>query len=233
MEDPVALKVDTVTNAIDSLETAVDFLSRNDEMKWKWVAFALHHSLYSFCVAALHNGSWTDVITSGKDDKGFYAKVGDGGWRRSKREYVNGGPAYRIHWDSISGDPPQAQPSARKKKRPDRPSQSKLIGFWTALARVQDGYLWMGRMVTTQPLLLSDDEIDNIAWLTNEVRNNLTHFVPKLHLIDIASIKATGSTVIDAIEFLALESYAVMYRSGDMRSRVERAIKVIRQELNT
>lgn len=233
MADAEALQVDTVTNAIDSLETALGFLARRDEMRWKWVAFALHHSLYSFCVAALHNGNWTEVITSGNDDKDFYARVGDGSWRKSKRQHVNGGPAYRIRWDPIPGDPPQVKSSGTSKNRSPRPSQSKLIGFWTALARAQDGYLWMGRMDEMRPLSLSDDETDNIVWLTNEVRNNLTHFVPKLHLIDIASIKATCSTVIDAIAFLALESNAVMYRRSGSRGRIERAIKATRRELNT
>jgi hypothetical protein len=44
------LWIDEVENPIDSLETALQFLQREDNLKWKWIAIALHHSLYSFYI---------------------------------------------------------------------------------------------------------------------------------------------------------------------------------------
>ena len=75
-------------NAIDSLETAASFLLRPDNLKWKWIAIALHHSLYSFAIACLENGNYDNVLSRGhrEDDHVFSRKGDDPFWMRSTME---------------------------------------------------------------------------------------------------------------------------------------------------
>ena len=107
-----------------------------------------------------------------------------------------------------------------------------MIGFWTALARVQDSFFWMNRMMTTKALSLTDDELRDIVWLTNEVRNDLTHFIPKYYTIDVPSIRSTGLTAVRAIEFLATRSYAVHLRSEEKRRRLSTALETLKRILD-
>ncbi len=59
-------RIDEKSNAIDSLQKAVVFLSKtkNDQFYWKWFIVAIHHAIYHFMLFALQNsdlsGVWAD-----------------------------------------------------------------------------------------------------------------------------------------------------------------------------
>ena len=134
------LNVNATTNAIDYLESAAQFLEREDDFKWKWIALAVYHALYGFCVVALEhsNPDWVLSTRGGKDDEGAFCKHGNQTrWSKCKRRYIGRGKsAYRIEWVETDELPPE--PSV-----PDDPfawTKGKLIGFWTALARIQDRF---------------------------------------------------------------------------------------------
>jgi len=184
-ESPNAICIDEKENAIDPLETALSFLSREDNLKWKWFTLALHHSLYSFCISALVHGNYEQVLSKGyNDDKDVSGKFGNEKPRKSRivqfyiKKYRT--PAYRIEWDEVESFPKPTKKIKSKKKK-----KEKLISFWTALARVQDDYSWMKRFVHTKAVKISDEELKFICWLSEEVRNDLTHFIPKTYGIGI------------------------------------------------
>jgi len=219
-------------NATESLERAAAFASEGTEWCWKWVGFAIHHALYSFCLTALHHGNWEHVASSGRrdEDDGMKCWRGPGSempGRVSRIQKVNGGPAYRIVWDPVD-DPFPSGNSATVKDRPF--SKSKVIGFWTALARVQDGYHWMDRYVGSRPLVLTDDELESIVWLTSKVRNNLMHYLPHLNWIDTRSIRYTTAVAVKAVEFLVFESRS-MGLPLDRQERVRQAINQLRSNI--
>lgn len=229
-EDTFSVYVDETENAIDSLETVIDFLKREDNLKWKWIVFALHHSLYSFCISALEKGNYETVLARGykEDNKVIITKLNEGITRESRivpffiKEYKT--PAYRIEWDEVDKIP-------EKKLKPI--AGNKLIGFWTALARVQDEYFWMGRLHGQKALTISDEELKKICWLIEKVRNDLTHFVPKGYSIDILSIIDACQVVLQKIEFLALESYSINYLNYEQATkRVKDALKIINAKLD-
>lgn len=225
--------LDEVENAVDSLETAVAFLTRNDNLKWKWIAFAMHHSLYSFSIACLVNGNYDNVLSSGKnDDNNQYCMMGNNNkkWKKSRRVKKYNGPGYVIEWEDTDEVPAEASPKEieeMEKKKHKR----QLIGFWSALARVQDSYYWMGRSVITRAVKLSDEEWKSIKWLTNSVRNDLMHFVPKLLSVSIRSVKKACLDLLRVIEFLALDSGALLYHRTDWRQRIVDAATSFRNEV--
>ena len=213
-------RISTVPNAVDSLETAASFLARQDEFKWKWVAIALHHALYIFCVTAINNGNPDNVTTTfSNSDDNLWCRIGnDQKWKRSKKVKVGFGPAYRIEWLPTEDTPPEFNEEKEGKNK--RPS---LIGFWTALARVQDQYYWMGRLSNTKALELTDIEVDDIVFLSIALRNEFVHYVPKWYLFDIPCTMKAIKTALRAVEFLALKSNAIYIEDG-WRTRVESAV---------
>ena len=228
-ESPKSIHVDEKENAIDSLETALSFLNRNDNLKWKWVAFALHHSLYSFCIAALENGNYENVLVKGNESK-IMVKKGNDAWKKaSPKPFFIGKfqtSAFRIEWEN-SLDEPEFTFTKKKKM----PKQS-LIGFWTALARVQDDYFWMGRLYGMKAVKINDVELKQIVWLTDAVRNDLTHFIPKGYSISAIDVIEASLTFIKIIEFLTIESFAILFLSHDNSiSRIKSCLGEIRKRL--
>jgi hypothetical protein len=228
--DERSFYLNEVENAIDSLETAVSFLDRNDNLKWKWIAFALHHSLYSFCVACLVNGNYENVLTSGRDDdKTHFCKLGiDRKWKKSKRVNRPKSDGYTIEW-SYTEEEPTVNPVGTQKGH----RKENLIGFWTALARVQDQVFWMGRMVHTKALMLSEDEWQSLEWLTSQVRNGCVHFVPKGLAVSIKSMQKASLDILRTIDFLSLQSYAVLYTEHEQsQARIKTALEAFRSKVS-
>lgn len=214
-----AIYLDEKENAIDSLETALQFLERNDNLKWKWFAFAIHHSIYSFCIAALENGNYENVLmTNWKDDNNLYVqKSQDHRIKKSKISYFHiknyKTSAYRIQWTDVASIP--SKDKSKKQKR----AKEKLISFWTALARVQDSYFWMARLHGQKSLRISDKELTSIIWLSDAVRNDLTHFIPKSYAVGITDIIEAARIVIHKIDFLIFESFSILFIDWEQSQR--------------
>ena len=230
-ESPYYISIDEKENAIDSLETALSFLGRDDNLKWKWFVLALHHSLYSFCVSSLEHGNYEQVLSKRyNDDEDLYVKFGNDQPRKSKivpffiKNYKT--PAYRIEWEVVESFPENKKIKKNKKKK------EKLISFWTALARVQDDYYWMRRYIHTKAVKINDEELHSICWLSEQVRNDLMHFIPKGYSIDILSIIAASKIVLSIIEFLVLKSYAVNFFDFEKsQKRVKETLESIWKKL--
>lgn len=228
--DERSFYLNEVENAIDSLETAIGFLDRNDNLRWKWKAFALHHSLYSFSIACLVNGNYENVLSSGRnDDDNHFCQMGnDVKWRKSKSINRPRSGGYTIQWSYTDEEPTLDSTRSTEGQR-----RQNLIGFWTSLARVQDQVFWMGRMIHTRALALSEEEWQSIEWLTNQVRNGCVHFVPKSLAVSIASVKTASLDILRAIEFLAFESYAIVYTEHEQaQKRIKAALQTFRSRVS-
>lgn len=98
-EQKYLFTLNEVENSVDSLKVACQTAISDSEFKWKWLPILLHHSLYSMCIACLNQGNYQNVLSSGKDDLDNYSKVGkDVTFKKSERQYLSKGPAYRIIW---------------------------------------------------------------------------------------------------------------------------------------
>ncbi len=226
--------INAVENAIDSLETAVSFLDRNDNLKWKWIAISLHHSLYSFCIACLKNSDYTNVISTINDGNLYIKKGNDSNWKKSKKDPRKNGPGYTIKWENTNEEPKRTTGEERIKitGKKSKEKGSKLIGFWTALARVQDQTLWMGKLMCTKALVLSDAEWQSIEWTTEQVRNATVHFIPKYLAVSIPSVKSASIDILRVIEFLALESFSIAYTNYEQDiKRIKMALDIFRSKI--
>jgi len=222
--------VTEIENTVDSIETAVVFLGRRDEYRWKWISFALHHALYSLCIASLVHGNYKVVLKSqGNDDKHYFRRGLHDKWKQSKIIRRDDSPYYTIKWGEIENDPPQIESKSNKKPKKDH-----LISFWSALARVQDQEYWMGRLYGIKALKLTESQVKNIIWLVVEVRNDLMHFIPKSYGISIQDLKAAFIDIIEVIEFLAFESNPFLFSfKPEIEIPLKEAINSFKQKIDT
>lgn len=228
-EDPSALHLDGNENAIDSLETIIQFLDRDDNLKWKWIVFAFHHSLYSFCVSALEKGNYANVLMKGKEDdicvqfdkeKPIKSEI----QRFSIKGYKT--PAFRIIWNEIEEFP------QLELKKNNKIKKEILIGFWSDLARVQDQKFWMGRLFGQKAVPVNDEELEQIVWLIEKVRNDLAHFIPKGYSIDIYSIIKAIQVILDKIDFLVFQSFSILFiDSNKSQKRIKNTLEKINGKL--
>lgn len=227
------LYTDSVENSINSLESLNYFLDlkMKDDMQWKWIIFALHHCFYHFCINNLEGTDARAEVMVEKYRSNFpeYAQVGENPWMKSVRKKDGKYPLYLIDWDEIDGEPN----FDNEKKPKEKVIKKELLGFWTALERVQDGKVYMKRFTMSKPLELSDDDKENILRLV-DLRNTFMHFEPMGYSIEFAYIIALASGIIDLIERVALKTNQVRYRhdSGE-KERVKTALKDIRSKLDS
>ena len=224
------LSVNAVTNALDYLESAAHFLERRDDFKWKWIAISVYHALYSFCILALEKGNPEWTLSYGRnDDDGRYCKRGqETRWSKSKQNRFGSGPAYRIEWEETD-----EEPSESKVEEDDLAwTRRKLIGFWTAIARIQDERSIVHDVVS-KPVAVTDEDLRAIQWLALRVRNELIHFVPKFWDISIEGIQSGSSSALKVIESLVFESHTLYRIDEDGRCRIRKAIDSLRSGLTT
>jgi hypothetical protein len=226
------MHVNAVTNAIDYLETAVSFLNRSDDFKWKWIGISVYHSLYSFCILALDKGNpdWVVKKKRGdkKSDKGRFCKRGqETHWSKSRVEPVfDSGPAYRIVWEPTDDVPPSFDTPPNDFAWLD----CELIGFWTALARIQDERSMVSDVVSKSVVIL-DEDMRAIQWLALKVRNELIHFVPKFSGISIEGIQHGCSSILTVIESLVFDSNTLWMIEEDGRVRITKALNELRKKI--
>ncbi len=220
------LSLNEIDNAINSLIVAKEFIEKDDIFKWKWVAIALHHSLYSFCISALVNGNYDNVLsnTKNEDTDGWLTRDNEKWKRLCKKNYENR-KYYRLVWFDKEEKPPEKKPT------PQKNSQQKLIGFWTALARVMDGEYWMGRTVRSKALHLNDEDLEKIYWVTEFVRNDLVHFIPKIKVLDIDYLKECLIVILESIEFLISDSNSIKGFTVNSHPSAREAIIKIKKKL--
>ena len=227
IENENYLSLNEIDNAINSLMVAREFIEKDDVLKWKWVTIALHHSLYSFCISALVNGNYDNVISFSKnEDSDGWITRDDEKWKRLRKKKYETRPYYRMVWFETDENPPKMNPKEKNNK------SEKLIGFWTALARVMDGEFWMGRLSCSKPLVLEDDDLEKIYWATEFVRNDLVHFIPKIKVFDINYLKKCLIVIIKSIEFIITESRSINGFSINSHPSISESISIINKKLN-
>ena len=208
------MTIDSVENAVDSLESILSFLERTNNIKWKWILFSLYHSLYMFCVINLTGSNYKQVLRNyNNEDNRIQVRKGNDSWKISKRVKRESGKGYTIEWVTLNTQPETLNPQQVNEQNPNIIENNKdefLISIYTALARVQDGYIWMSRDPISKPLVLTNEECDSIDQLVY-FRDKFQHFIPVMWSYEIDIFKKICLDVLRVIEFLALETNQIDY----------------------
>lgn len=225
------IRLDGKENAIDYLESCCLFFPREDSLKWKWIGFSITQSLYSFCILNLDTNNPAS-LSQENDNKVYYKREGMIRWRKSKRIETDELPGYRITWEDTDEEPGGEEPQTAEDliegaiKHMDR----NLLGFWSALARVQDSEHWMKRYYGSREVTISDPDLINIGYLYEAIRNEVVHFRPKLLRHHIPKIKECCLSSIHVIENLAFDT-GNLFMEKEQKERIRKSLEVIKQGL--
>ena len=96
----------------------------------------------------------------------------------------------------------------------------KLVGLREALELCQNPDV-MRMLIHSKPLVMTRTQKESIEFLTNELRNNFEHYLPKLWSIELHGLPETAMDVLDVIHFLALETGTYVNLDGDQRNKIE------------
>ncbi|MBI2845519.1 MAG: hypothetical protein HYX86_03125 [Chloroflexi bacterium] len=83
------LIVDEKGNAIDYLEVAARFLGWDNDLKWKWVAIALHGALYGFAILALKRTAPKCTVIEQRKGKEYLIDIREAIRRCQDTNYMN------------------------------------------------------------------------------------------------------------------------------------------------
>lgn len=226
--------MDEIENAIDSLETALFIITRNDTLKWKWISSCLLHSLYSFCIANLTGTNYETVLTSvdNPDDNNFI-KRGEDNWKKSKTIKRESGLGYTIIWEEIDQDTKNIlEQKSVIKKNIGNSSKNVLIDFWSALARVQDGYGQMNMYIFSKPLVLTEIQWVSIEFIFRAV-NEFIKFVPMLSSNSVIEFKKHCSNLLIVIKFLSLETGNILFFEKGAKKRIIYTLDKLKEYFST
>lgn len=190
-----SFKIDSFINPVDDLETILFLYKRKSKLKWKDIIMHLHHALYMYSIAIIKGSNPDDVTNSGRDNyNNIFFKKGNDRWKKSRIVRYKDTPLFQFEWDYIDYEPKFDYAPLDENENIRR----NLIGFWTAIARIQDGEFYMGRL-GAKPISLTDEEKDAIIKLNN-YRNKFEHFIPVTWGIEVSSLKKIGAIIINIIE---------------------------------
>ncbi|MBU4366549.1 MAG: hypothetical protein KKF10_05400 [Verrucomicrobia bacterium] len=221
-----SLVLDGVENATDSLQKAAVFAVSDDAMKWKWLPLTIDHALYTAAISCLaHNLC-------------FVMKDSFGGWivspakllkEKAQSVVFNGGELHgpqRIMWENGNDS------TSQSKKRDDKPLLERdLIGFWKALARVQDGRFFMSHYCITNPLVLTDEDMYWLLILHNKLSNPLMHYKPVMFEIPVSKAAKACRVGAWAAAFLLADSLSdqVLHLDQKQRESIAKSYRTIKE----
>ena len=199
--------------AVDSLEQALRFAQQDDPFRWKWMVLALDNALYTAALCCLSR--FTNYVVQGAiSDATFWVTSSGHAWFESYKipvshegDVLKG--AYRIGWHRHPNPPPkptEQKPTRKKSIQHLLASGANVIGFWTALARVQDARFWMRQSVFTRPLDLDDTELYWVWCLHTLLRNPFVHCMPGQYGIPVQDMAQACRAASYAAAFLLCDS---------------------------
>jgi hypothetical protein len=136
------------------------------------VAREAHGTLYHSMIKALTGSNRYTVTGRGYKEKPYRYKLGEEPWMEIKPEKVIG---CKTAWRYSS--PKQCiEPMIQNLTKTKKKDEDFLISFLVALARIQAKAFM--REFGSNPIEVSDEEMQILEWLHGAVRNKIEHFIP-------------------------------------------------------
>lgn len=98
-----------------------------------------------------------------------------------------------------------------------------LISFDKALELCQDTE-YMGMLIDSQPVVLTESQKDSIQRLKKELRNKMEHYVPSGWSIEVHGMPAIAMDVLDVIKFLAVETRTYIHLNQTQIKKIKSCV---------
>lgn len=205
-KNPRIINIDRDELIIYSLKNIEIAIKRTSNKKWLQIACEMHHALYCACIRTIRTSTSKEILVENKDVDSLWFTRNEINWKKTKKPRQRRSGFYRIKWiDSAKPDFDKNNETSQPPQKEVKKGKDKLIGFWTALARVQDAEYWMAKYVHSEALKLEEAEIKNIE-LLNSIRNNIIHFSPDDFVCTNVEIIKACQCIPRIIHFLLFES---------------------------
>jgi hypothetical protein len=197
-----------------------------DSPFWFRVGKEAYQTLCRSMVEALR-GSANLAITGSRRPRNrrIHYRFGDTMWKMIEKSPV---PGCHLAWrfsHPVPRDPPQAAADGQ------RTSDDNLIGFFDLLAMIQTE-CFMCRMVEGRPVVVTDQDIRQLEWLHESIRNEFEHFMPKLYGADFEDLQRGATIALDLSRRLFAESGTVFLgRDTDVVDILENSQALLRRVL--
>lgn len=181
-----------------------------------------HLALLRSMVEALRGTANLAIIGRRKKDRRTQYQTGNDPWQEIHRIPVIGcKKAWRF-------SPPQ--PCSRPQFAPGQAQHSiaddeRLIGFYDLLAMIQTE-CFMGHLHGARPATISDEELREIEWLHDNVRNEFEHYIPKSYYVDISVLIPAAHLALRLTKWILYDSHTVLsiFIPRGTRTRLSRII---------
>ncbi|HKP04351.1 MAG TPA: hypothetical protein VJU77_13445 [Chthoniobacterales bacterium] len=173
-------------------------------------------------VEALRDTANLAIVGRRKKDRRTQYQIGNQPWLEIQRIEVAG---CRKAWRF---SPPH--PCSPPHIAPSKPQQSvangkHLVGFYELLAMIQTD-CFMVHAHGARPPQISDEELREIEWLHENVRNEFEHYIPKSYYVGIAALVSAAHLALRITHWLLYDSGTVLsiYIPRGGRTRLARII---------
>jgi hypothetical protein len=188
------------------------------------VARESHLALLRTMVEALRGTDNSSIIgRRAKNHSTFYQTAG-APWQEIHREPVVG---CRRAWrfSQPKAIPP---PSASLKTTPTPTRKEYLIAFYDLLAMVQAD-CFMSRTFGARHANVNDQDLQEIEWLHENVRNEFEHYIPKAYYVDRKSLLTASHIALRLTFWLLRESRSIIGANipRGVASRLHRVVRSI------
>ena len=164
------------------------------------IAREAHLVLYRSMIEALRGSANESIIAAGGNQVYKYQRGGET-WKEIHPVKVKG-----QKWWRFSNPSPCTGPAVNNAPSVETPKRDFLIPFYYALAMVQSE-CFMSRFVMSKTLAVEDNQMKELAWLHENVRNEYEHFVPKAYMAPITDLMS-------ASQLSLLLSHRLLFESG-------------------
>ena len=200
--------IDSFSLIRNGLSHIIFELKRSDPDLFR-IAKESYHVLYRSMAEALLHSNPDNVTfkTSSIRDKHRtrYYKFGEGPWNQIRKLKIKDCKSVWRYSEPAECAKPEFTDSDIK----EEPSKQKLIPFEEMLAMIQTDCC-MKKYIHSQPVSISDGEMQTFDWLHNRVRNEFEHFIPTGYLVEKESLRNSSALALKILKELFHESGTVI-----------------------
>jgi hypothetical protein len=193
------------------------------------IARESHLVLYRAMIETLRGSSNIVVTMQRPEDKPVRYQAGDEPWMEIHKQAVPGcHKAWRYSQPKPSDPPPeQGLGGSRGAEAAFNRLKTHLSGFYSALAMIQTGCFREQYADHSQVVEVSDDEMQTLEWLHENIRNEYEHFVPKFYGAPAEHLKLASILALNIASKGLFRSGNVLFLDTEQRAALEAGFDTI------
>lgn len=175
------------------------------------IAREVHLILYRSMIEALKGSANLAITGRSSKDRSYKYKLGGNSWKEiCKIEIAGCEKVWRFSEPKPWQEPYNLSECGNRKNQ--KSDNNFLIGFYDALAMIQAA-CFMKKYINSQIVRLENENMKQIEWLHEQIRNEYEHFIPKIYLAPIDDLLHVSGLCVGISKKLIFESGNVIFHN--------------------